>query len=264
MSLKVVLFDFNGVILDDEPIHEQLIQDIMLAENLRIGPDDFQRFCLGRSDRACLQDLFNSRGRVLTETALNNLLTQKSEAYQQRLHGLESLPLFSGVKDLIQSFQSCQLQLGIVSGALRSEIEWVLDQANLRDSFPVIIAAEDISTSKPSPEGYQRAIAQFNQLDPALALQPAECVAIEDSFPGLEAAHHAKIPVVGVAHTYPFHMLQRRANWAIDNLEQLEVQRLIQVYSGEKPSRSLSNEIDSNIHSSNIHSEDDAPTRPHE
>lgn len=154
MPLKAVLFDFNGVILDDEPIHEQLIQETILTENLRFADDDFQRFCLGRSDRACLQDLFNSRGRVLSENTLNKLLAYKSAAYLDRIQSIDPLPLFDGLESLIQAFQAHQLKLGIVSGARRAEIERVLEKANLRSAFETIVAAEDISTSKPSPQGY--------------------------------------------------------------------------------------------------------------
>jgi beta-phosphoglucomutase len=242
MPLKVVLFDFNGVILDDESIHEQLIQDVMLSENTRITTEEFQRFGLGRSDRACLQDFFNARGRTLSADYLTKLLAQKAIAYQQKLQALEQLPFFAGVEALIQLFQDNQIKLGIVSGALHAEIEWVLEQAQLRNAFEIIVAAEDITTSKPSPEGYQKAIAQFNARHPDLNLKPQNCLAFEDSFPGLEAAHAAQIPVVGVAHTYPFHMMQRRSNWAVDHFGQLEVPRLIQVFNGNERANSMHSE----------------------
>jgi beta-phosphoglucomutase len=232
MALKVVLFDFNGVIMDDEPIHAQLIQDVIASENMRCSAEDVQRF-VGRSDRACLQDFFGLKGRVLSPESLNKLLAQKTVVYQQRIQELDVLPLFAGVRELISAFQAFEIKLGIVSGAQRGEIELVLAQAQLQDAFEVTIASEDIATSKPSPEGYLQAVKQFSALYPDLNLQPSDCLAIEDSFPGLEAAISAQIPVVGVAHTYPFHMLQRRANWAIDRLKDLEMARLMQLYSGE-------------------------------
>jgi beta-phosphoglucomutase len=232
MALKVILFDFNGVIMDDEPIHAQLIQDVIASENMRCSAEDAQRF-IGRSDRACLQDFFGLQGRVLTPESLKKLLSQKTLAYRQRIQELGELPLFAGIRELIATFKSFDLKLGIVSGAQRGEIELVLAQAQLQDAFEVIVGSEDISTSKPSPEGYRQAVKQFSDLYPELNLQPSDCLAIEDSFPGLEAAISAQIPVVGVAHTYPFHMLQRRANWAIDGLKDLEVARLVQLYSGE-------------------------------
>jgi beta-phosphoglucomutase len=239
MALKVVLFDFNGVILDDESIHEQLIHDVMLSENVRITPEEFQKFGLGRSDRACFLDLFASRGRVLNPETVAKLLAQKTNAYQQKLKTLETLPLFEGVQALVQAFQDNHIKLGIVSGAHRAEIEWVLDRASLSPAFELIVPAEDISTSKPSPEGYETAIAKFNHRYPELNLSPQDCLALEDSFPGLAAARAAHIPVVGVAHMYPFHMMQRRSNWAIDYLDQLEVPRLIQVFADGKESNSM-------------------------
>jgi beta-phosphoglucomutase len=232
MALRVVLFDFNGVIIDDEPIHAELIKEVIASENMRCSDEEAQRF-VGRSDRACLQDYFSLKGRVLAPDALNKLLTRKTLSYRQRLQALDPLPLFPGVKELITAFASFDIKLGLVSGAQRSEIELVLAQANLAETFEIIVAAEDTTTSKPSPEGYLQAIAQFQQRYPDFNLQPNHVLAIEDSFAGLEAACSAKIPVVGVAHTYPFHMLQRRANWTVDTLGDLEVERLIQVYAGK-------------------------------
>lgn len=232
MVLKVVLFDFNGVIVDDEPIHAQLLQGVIASENMRCSPEDAQRF-VGRSDRACLQDFFRLQGRVISPELLQKLLAQKTALYQQTIQSLEVLPLFPGVRELIQTFRSFDLKLGIVSGAQRAEVALILEKAQLQDAFEVIVAAEDTETSKPSPEGYQQAIQQFSNQHPDLKLQPSDCLALEDSFPGIEAACSAQIPVVGVAHTYPFHMLQRRANWTVDALKDLEVPRLINLYAGE-------------------------------
>jgi beta-phosphoglucomutase len=258
MALKVVLFDFNGVIVDDEPIHAQLLQEVIASENMRCSAEDAQRF-VGRSDRACLQDFFGLQGRVLSPESLNKLLDRKTIVYLKRIQELDVLPIFPGVKELILAFQSFDLKLGIVSGAQRGEIELVLAQGQLRDAFEVIVASEDTSTSKPSPEGYRQAVKQFSALYPELNLQPSDCLAIEDSFPGLEAAISAQIPVVGVAHTYPFHMLQRRANWAIDALKDLEVGRLVQLYSGE-----AERNWERLIHTLNTRSEVSDPALQHE
>jgi beta-phosphoglucomutase-like phosphatase (HAD superfamily) len=230
MALKVILFDFNGVILDDEPIHAQLIQELMLGQNLRFALEEVQQVCLGRSDRAALEDLLRLRGRILPNTALDRLIADKHRAYQERLATLESTPVFPSFPPFLDSIRQYPIKLGIVSGAQRSEIEGTLTPMGLKEVFEVIVAAEDIRESKPSPEGYQNAIAQFQQRYPEEDLQPANFLAIEDSFPGLEATRRAKIPVVGIAHTYPFHMMQRQANWAVDSFEQLDIERLLAVY----------------------------------
>jgi HAD superfamily hydrolase (TIGR01509 family) len=230
MSLKAVLFDFNGVIIRDEPLHEKLIERLLLEENLRSKPGEFRQFCLGRSDRACLQDLFSSRGRVLSDAHLDTLIARKARAYQEELGKLSPLPIYAGVQDLIFTIRASQLKLAVVSGALRSEIALVLERAQLSEAFPVIVSGDDAIPSKPEPDGYLLAVERLNQQYPGLNLAPAECLVIEDTFAGIAAAKRAGIPVVGVANSYPFHMLQRRANWTVDYLTDLELDRVRQVY----------------------------------
>lgn len=227
--LKAVLFDFNGVIVNDEPLHQKLIDQLLIEENLRPKPGEFRQICLGRSDRACIRELFANRGRVLTDPMLDALISRKAKAYRQELEALEKIPSYPGLQDLIFNLQASQLKMAVVSGALRSEIEFVLEHMNLRDNFAVIVAGDDGVASKPEPDGYQLAITRLNQIYPELDLQPENCLAIEDTFAGLTAAKRARIPVVGVANTYPFHMLQRRANWAVDYLSDLELDRVREV-----------------------------------
>ncbi|MFM2061604.1 MAG: hypothetical protein RLZZ507_1274 [Cyanobacteriota bacterium] len=230
MSLKAVLFDFNGVIIKDEPIHLQLIDEILLQENLQPQKLHERQACLGRSDRAYFQDLLKNRGRVVTEQYLTQLLQRKAEAYLLELEKLEKLPLYSGIEDLIFQVRSQHLQLGLVSGALRQEIEPVLERAKLIEYFHVIVAGDDINTSKPQPEGYLLAVEKFNQAYPELNLQTQECLAIEDTPAGIHAAKRAQMQVVGVANTYPFHMLQRQANWTVDYLTELELERVQEIF----------------------------------
>ncbi|MEA5572649.1 HAD family phosphatase [Calothrix sp. UHCC 0171] len=232
MSLKAVLFDFNGVIINDEPIHKRLIKEILISENVTgLKPGEFEKVCLGRGDRVCLQELLNSRGRVIHEEYVTQLVAKKAELYIQELEKLDKLPLFSGVDDLIFQIRSKDLKLGLVSGAIRQEIELVLERAKLRDYFPVIIAGDDITTSKPEPDGYRFAVQSLNQQYPDLNLLPNQCLAIEDTPAGIQAAKRAGMQVLGVANTYPFHMLQRQANWTVDYLSDLELERVMEIFS---------------------------------
>ena len=231
MVLKAVLFDFNGVIINDESIHERLIEQLLIEENLRLSSGEFGRVCLGRSDRACLTELLVSRGRVVTEDYLMDLMQRKARAYQRQLDTIEKLPIYPGLADLMFNLRAAQLKLAVVSGALRSEIELVLEKAQLTAYFQVIVAGDDIVTSKPEPDGYLLAIERLNQQFLDLNLQPSECLAIEDTPAGIQAAKRAGIPVVGVANTYPFHMMQRQANWAVDYLSDLELDRVQAVYA---------------------------------
>lgn len=232
MVLKAVLLDFNGVIIDDERLHEEAIAQVLLEENLMFQSGEFQQFCLGRGDRAGLTDLLGSRGRILTPESLEKLVQRKATYYRQKLESLDKLPIYPTLGDLIFKFRVAGLKLGVVSGALRSEVESILDRAQLKQHFSIVVGGDEVTVSKPSPEGYLLAIERLNLIEPTLGLQPSECLAIEDSYAGIEAAKRAGIPVVGVAHTYPFHMLQRRANWAIDDLYDLEVDRVRRLFDG--------------------------------
>ena len=235
MTLKAVLFDFNGVIINDEPIHKQLIEQLLIEENLRPIPGEFQEVCLGRSDRVCLTELLKRRGRFVNETYLCQLIQRKAQAYQQQIEKIAQLTTYPGLQDLIFQVRSKQLKIAVVSGAMRSEIELVLQRMNLTQYFSVLVAGDDITTSKPEPDGYLLAVERLNQLYPELLLQPEECIAIEDTPAGIQAAKTAKIPVVGVANTYPFHMMQRQANWAVDYLNQLDLEWVQQVLSKANP-----------------------------
>jgi phosphoglycolate phosphatase/beta-phosphoglucomutase len=240
MSLKAVLFDFNGVIINDERIHLQLIDEILIQENLQPQKVQERQNSLGRSDRACFQELLANRGRVATEDYLLQLLHRKAEVYVQELEKLDKLPIYPGVEDLIYQVRSQNLQLGLVSGALRKEIEMVLNRAKLAQYFTVIVAGDDITTSKPQPDGYLLAVERLNQQHSELNLQPQECLAIEDTPAGIQAAKQAQMQVVGVANTYPFHMLQRCCNWTVDYLTDLELDRVQNVFSGKEPQPSVS------------------------
>jgi phosphoglycolate phosphatase len=229
--IKAVILDFNGIIINDEPIHRQLIEEILLEENLVLKPGEYQQKCLGRTDRACLRDLLASRGRVADEEYLTKLQQKKAACYVEQIENLEKLPLYPGLNDLVFQLRSRDLKLAIVSGAIRKEIDLVLQRAELAKYFEIIVAADDITTTKPKPDGYLLAVERLKQEYPELNLQASECLAIEDTLAGIQAAKAANMKVVGVANTYPFHMLQRQSNWTVDYLNELELERIQQLYS---------------------------------
>jgi beta-phosphoglucomutase len=223
MPLQAVLFDFNGTIIDDEAIHHQLIDELLISENLRPTGKSYRQISLGKSDRVALLDILAEQGRSMDDLQLQKMLAQKSAAYQKRLSELTELPIYGDLIDFLDNLESAGLQLAIVTGATRADVEMVMARTNLSKRFEAIVAAEDVANGKPAPDGYLQAAQQ-------LGLAPQDCLAIEDTFPGLLAAKAAQIPVIGIAHTYPFHMLQRRANWAVDCFADLEIQRIQETY----------------------------------
>ncbi|MBS9388643.1 MAG: HAD family phosphatase [Dolichospermum sp. WA123] len=230
MSLKAVLFNFNGVIIKDGSIHIQLIDEILIQENLQPQRVKEREDFLGIGSRAYLQNLLKNRGRVVTEAYMAQLLTRKAQAYVLELEKLEKLPLYSGIEDVIFQIRSRHLKMALVSDALSLEIEMVLTSAKLAEYFPVIVSGDDISSDKPNPEGYLLAVERLNQTYPELNLEPDECLVIENTRTGIQAAKRAQMQVVGVANTYPFQMLHRQANWTIDYLIDLDLQRVQEVF----------------------------------
>ncbi|MCA2708290.1 MAG: HAD family phosphatase [Microcystis sp. M015S2] len=229
--LKAVLFDFNGVIINDEPIHQELINEILLGENLLPLGSEFAELCLGRSDRVCLRNVLTRRGRQVTEEYLTKLINKKASLYRARLEKLEKLPIYEEIYSFLKRVKARELQIGLVTGAVRSEVESILQRTGLGDYFSVIVTGDEISTSKPQPDGYLLAVERFNRWNFNLQLQPQECLVIEDTFVGCEAAKRAGMQVVGIAHTYPFHFMQRVSNWAIDNFSQLDLDRVEETFS---------------------------------
>ena len=224
MGLKAVFFDFSGSIIDDEAINQSLLADILLGENLRANDTDYAEYCRGRSDRACLNDILVNRGRVLADDYLNKLVETKTKAYIAQIEQLPELPLSTHLEEFLSQLQEQDIAIGLVSGASRSVVEYVLQRANLWEKFDSIVSGDDTTISKPEPDPYLLAIKN-------LSLQPYECLAIEDNPIGIESAKRAKIQVVGIANIYPLHMLQRIANWTVDNFLEIELERVNRVLS---------------------------------
>ena len=237
MTLKAALFSFNGIIINDEAIRQTLSNQLLLDENLRPNADDYKQVCIGRSDRACLKALLAQRGRTSSDAGLDTMLAKKSVAYKQWLDSLDKLPLYPGLSDLIFRCQAADIKMAVVTGSQRQQVTDVLVRTDWAKHFPVIVAGDDVSStaSKPAPDAYLLAIDQLNQLNSGLNLTPGECIAIEDSFAGIESAKRADIPVVGVAHTYPNHMLQRRSTWVVDYLREINFDWIGEIF-GDAPS----------------------------
>jgi beta-phosphoglucomutase len=229
--LKAVLFDFNGVIINDESIHRELIDELLLGENLKPQGKEYLKRSIGRIDRNYISELLKLRGRFVDEKDLNKLVAKKSIDYTKRLEKLDSLPIYPGVVEFIAGLHASGYKLGLVASTIRSEVEFVLKHTEIDRYFETIVAGDEIIHSKPDPDGYLVAIDRLNKLNPDLSLSVSECLAIEHTFTGIQTAKYTGIQVVAIAHTYPFHMLQRRANWTIDYFPDLELDRVTESFN---------------------------------
>ncbi|HUF34660.1 MAG TPA: HAD family phosphatase [Gemmatimonadales bacterium] len=191
---SAIIFDFNGVLIDDEPQHCNALIATLAEDGIPLDRDTYYRDYLGFDDRECFRFTFERLGRPLDEAALAGAIERKHGHYARAVRA--SMRLVQGAADFVEAAALDGYQLGIVSGALRREIDLVLELAGLRPHFAEIVAAEDVAACKPDPAGYRR-------IREALALPAARCVAIEDSLPGLAAARAAGLRCAMLTTSHP-------------------------------------------------------------
>lgn len=203
---EAVLFDFNGVLVDDEPQHCEALQRVLADEGLELTREQYYAHYLGLDDRTGFVEAFRRANRTLTTELLQHLVTTKSRVYLQLVTA--SLRLVAGAAEFVRDAGK-RFRLGIVSGALRREIDHALAQAGggLAGRFEVIIAADDVPRCKPDPAAYLAAHRAFNERRP---ISVDQCVVIEDSLPGLAAARAAGMPCVMLTTNHPAEKLQGR------------------------------------------------------
>lgn len=202
--LRAILFDFKGVLVDDEPIHFDLFRTVLAEEGIELASDDGYTSHLGLDDRARFTAALEAAGRAATPETLSRLIARKAAYYQLRIRR-DGYPVFAGAAELVAASAAAGLVLGVVSGALREEVEGALEQIGVRRHFKALVTAEDVAEGKPDPESYRRGLELLNALPPLprRLLHPHEVLAIEDSPAGLRAAAAAGLLTLGVAQTYP-------------------------------------------------------------
>ena len=222
--LKAIIFDFNGVILDDEEYHYESLKQVLREEGVGITRDEYYRDCLGFDDVECFQWGLKNGNKIRDAGGMETLVARKSVYYEERLKS--DTRFFPGVCEFIRS-SAGKYPLGVASMALRQEIDLALEQAGLKDLFAVIVSAEDVKKTKPDPEVYRKALERMNQRSPEaveqVLLNAGECLVIEDSAPGVQAAKAAGMPVLGLTHTVDPDQL-RGADWILPTLEGIPVE----------------------------------------
>jgi phosphoglycolate phosphatase/beta-phosphoglucomutase len=229
--LRAVLFDFNGILVDDEPIHLEMFQKVLAEEGVTLAAEDYYARYLGLDDRGCFASVLAARGETATVPRLMRLIARKASYYQERIRE-RGYPFFPGAVDLVRALAAGGRMLGIVSGALREEVEGALRQADLAALFKVLVTAEDVEEGKPDPAGYHQAFEALNALPPLpeRLIHPHEVLAVEDSPAGLSAASDVGLLTLGVAHTYPAGKLQR-ADAVAESLRGMSLERLERLFA---------------------------------
>lgn len=178
--VDVLLLDYNGVVVDDEPIHFAVLRDLLAVERIELGEEEYLAHYLGRDDRTCIGVAFRRAERPLEPERERALAARKAEWYAESVRA--GVPLVPGVREFVRE-AARTARVGIVSGALRAEIGAGLKEAGIADAVHCVVCAEDVSRGKPDPEGFRLAVARL-----AGDARTVRAVVVEDSEPGLAAA----------------------------------------------------------------------------
>ena len=201
MSLRAILFDFDGVLADSEPIHLSQFQRVLEEEGILLTKAEYYEKYLGLDDRSFFRAIFKNCGLTITAKKEKDLIHKKNRAILNYISTHQIL--LPGVRDFLK--ESSSYFRTIVSGALRNEITTILEASGLLKEFHVIVAADDVSQGKPDPEGFLKAVRLLNRdfVLPSEILLSEECLAIEDSPWGIEAAKKSGAKCLAVMTSYP-------------------------------------------------------------
>ncbi|HUL80115.1 MAG TPA: HAD family phosphatase [Vicinamibacteria bacterium] len=211
MPLRAAVFDFDGVIVDSEPVHYRALREALRPEGVEITEDEYLRLCLAFDDRAAIRNALEHHGARASPDRMERVEARKVALFADMIPGI---PVFAGARHLVDGLAG-EVPLAIASGARHEEIEAILAGLGLRSAFQAIVGVEDAERTKPDPAPYLEAARQLAGRTPGLA--PAECLAFEDSMAGIASALGAGMRVVGVAHSYPPERL-RAAHHVVDSL----------------------------------------------
>jgi HAD superfamily hydrolase (TIGR01509 family) len=213
--IRALIFDFNGILADDDPIHMKAFRRVAEEEGLSFTDEEYMEKYLPLNDWDCFRTLYKSRGRPLDKSLCDDLIRRKGVYYFEAIAG--SPVLFDGAAEAVKAAAG-RCSVAIASGARRKEILHILNQANLESYFSAIVAAEDVLQGKPHPEPFVRAWELLRQDRGSLVL--SECVAIEDSIGGIESAHAAGMRCLGIANSYDeSHLRGARADWVLGSIK---------------------------------------------
>lgn len=197
LTAEAVIFDFDGVIVDTEPLHYQAFQEVLNPLGIFFSWEEYVKTYMGFDDRDAFNEAYKS---PIPIDRLQELIQKKALCFISIIkNGITAYP---GIVELIRTIHESRTPLAISSGALRSDIDPILEMLGIVDCFDVIVTAEDVSKSKPDPECYKLAHRKLEEVWDR-QIRPQFVVAIEDTPAGISAAKNAGLSVIAVSNSYP-------------------------------------------------------------
>jgi beta-phosphoglucomutase len=227
--IKAIFFDFNGVIIDDELIQMRAYREVLREYDIDLTEEHYFA-SLGMDDKTFVRSIFERANKELTPNMVVAVQQGKTSLHRKMIE--DELPLFPGVRTFLKA-TSRRYSLGLVSMANTEEVGYVFERARLGPLFSVVVTAEDVQICKPAPDCYLRGLEKLNakrQSERLLPLIAGECLAIEDSPPGIRSGREAGMRTLGVTNTVSESELRAAgaevvtaslADWTTDAVEHL-------------------------------------------
>ena len=224
--LKAIIFDFDGVIADTEPLHLKAFQLTLEEKGITLSEEEYNDNYLAYDDKTFFKELLKDRNITNDEATVSEYINKKSDHFNNILKG--NILILEGVPDFISQVSS-RFPLSIGSGALRSEIVEILEYAGLRKHFDIIVSADDVENCKPDPEVYLKVLAHLNNSGADL-ISADECLVIEDSISGIMAAHSAGMRCLAITNSYSAENLSK-AELVTDFLRSVSINQIEALFS---------------------------------
>jgi HAD superfamily hydrolase (TIGR01509 family) len=217
MSQRAVgtLFDFDGVLVDSEPVHLAAFNDVLAGRGMAIDPDEYATRYLSLDDEGVFRAVLSLHGAPVRDDEVQALVLAKGPRFMARFE--DSFRPFPGAARLVLR-RAERGPVGIVSGSLAREIAFALERMGLEQAVSFVVSADRSPASKPDPAPYRIAIDELRRLGCAAAA----AVAVEDSLGGVASAKGAGLRCVAVAHScLPDDLLRGGADACAPNVDAL-------------------------------------------
>lgn len=186
--IKAVIFDMNGVIVDDEHIHELAFQEVCFKYKINLTHKLYQNLCMGKTDLDGFKSIIKH---FKIKAQANKMVKNKTKIYLKLIPN--KIKNFPGVIKLINNLNK-SYTLALASSSTKKEINMILKTLDIVKYFKVIISANDIKKGKPDPEPYLLTAKK-------LKTKPKDCVVIEDTKAGVMSAKNAGMMCIAITTT---------------------------------------------------------------
>ncbi len=189
MSIRALIFDMDGVIIDSNPLHRIAWSEYMRRHGIEMS-EAMQDRMYGKRNDELIRDFF---GNGITGEEVFAHGAAKEKLYREMMQPQAEAALVPGVREFLARHQG--LKCALATNAEPANVDFVLETTGLRPFFQVIINGHEVTNPKPHPEIYLRAADLMETL-------PHECIVFEDSYTGVEAGLAAGMRVVGITTTH--------------------------------------------------------------